>query len=459
MTQPSVQSVEGGLAALRAVELELNRRWPENRIEPSLTRIAALVDLLGSPQRCYPVLHIAGTNGKTSVARMLDALLSRVGLRMGRYTSPHLQQATERISLDGAPVSPERYVEAYHDIEPYVALVDAGSMVPMSKFEVLTGMAFAAFADAPVDAAVVEVGLGGSWDATNVADGTVTVITPVAVDHVNYLGSDIAGIAAEKAGIIKPGSVAVLAQQPPEVARVIATRSVEVNATVAREGMEFGVLQRDLALGGQQLRLQGLGGVYDQVFLPLHGAHQSRNAALALAAAEAFFGAGASRSLDIDAVRDAFATVTAPGRLERVCTTPSVFLDGAHNPHGARALAAALREDFAFRKLIAVVGMMCDKDAHGILAELEPVVDKIVVTASSSQRAMDVEELAAAAREVFGDSRLRVESQLPGAVEAAIGSTKEPDPDSECLSGAGVVITGSVAMIGEARTLFGREPQ
>jgi dihydrofolate synthase/folylpolyglutamate synthase len=458
MTQPSVHHVDAEVAALRAVEAKLDRRWPESRIEPSLTRIAALVDLLGSPQRCYPVLHIAGTNGKTSVARMLDALLSQMGLRVGRYTSPHLQRGTERISLDGTPISPERYVEAYHDIEPYLALVDAGSPVPVSKFEVLTGMAFATFADAPVDAAVVEVGLGGSWDATNVADAAVAAITPVAVDHVNYLGSDIAGIATEKAGIIKPGSVAVLAQQVPEVARVIAGRSLEVDATVAREGMEFGVLQRDLAVGGQQLRLQGLGGVYDQVFLPLYGAHQSHNAALALAAAEAFFGAGANSALDIDAVRDAFATVTAPGRLERVRTAPSVFLDGAHNPHGAHALAAALREDFNFRRLVAVVGVMRDKDARGILAELEPVVDEVVVTVSSSLRAMDVEDLAAAAREVFAESRLRVARRLPDAIEEAIASATEADPDSDRISGAGVVVTGSVAMVGEVRTLFGREP-
>ncbi len=459
MTQQSVHQVDAALAGLRAVEVGLDRRWPESRIEPSLARIAALVDLLGSPQRCYPVLHIAGTNGKTSVARMLDALLSGLGLRVGRYTSPHLQRATERISMDGMPISPERYVEAYHDIEPYVALVDAGSSVPMSKFEVLTGMAFATFADTPVDAAVVEVGLGGSWDATNVVDAAVAAITPIAVDHVNYLGSDIAGIAAEKAGIIKPGSVAVLAQQPPEVARVLAARSVQVDATVAREGMEFGVLARDIAVGGQQLKLQGLAGVYDQVFLPLHGAHQSRNAALALAAAEVFFGAGADRSLDIDAVRDAFATVTGPGRLERVRTAPSVFLDGAHNPHGARALAAALREDFSFSRLVAVVGVMRDKDVRGILAELEPVIDEVVVTVGSSYRAMDVDDLTEAAREVFGESRLRVERRLPDAIEAAIASATEVDPDPDRVSGAGVVITGSVAMVGEARTLFGREPQ
>jgi dihydrofolate synthase/folylpolyglutamate synthase len=390
---------------------------------------------------------------------MLDALLSGMGLRVGRYTSPHLQQVTERISVDGTPISSERFVEAYHDIEPYVALVDAGSPVPMSKFEVLTGMAFATFADTPVEAAVVEVGLGGSWDATNVADAMVAAITPVAVDHVNYLGSDIEGIAAEKAGIIKPGSVAVLAQQPPEVARVLAARSVGVDATVAREGMEFGVLQRDVAVGGQQLKLQGLGGVYDQIFLPLHGAHQSRNAALALAAAEVFFGAGANSSLDVDAVRDAFASVTGPGRLERVRTAPSVFIDAAHNPHGAHALAAALREDFSFRRLVAVVGVMRDKDARGILAELEPVIDEVVVTVSSSARAMDINDLAEAARDVFGEARLRVQRRLPDAIEAAIASAAEGATDPDRISGAGVVITGSVAMVGEARTLFGREPQ
>ena len=459
MTQPSVGRADAALAALRALELELNRRWPESRIEPSLTRIAALVDLLGSPQRCCPVLHIAGTNGKTSVARMLDALLSRVGLRVGRYTSPHLQQASERISLDGAPISAERYVEVYHDIEPYVALVDAGSPVPMSKFEVLTGMAFAAFADAPVEAAVVEVGLGGSWDATNVADAAVAAITPVAVDHVNYLGSDIEGIAAEKAGIIKPGSVAVLAQQLPEAARVIAARCVEVGATVAREGIEFGVLQRDIAVGGQQLTLQGLGGAYNEIFLPVHGAHQARNAVLALAAAEAFLGAGGNRALDIDAVRDAFATVTVPGRLERIRTAPAVFLDGAHNPHGAQALAAALREEFAFRRLIAVVGMMRDKDARGILVALEPAVDEVVLTAANSSRAMHVDDLAAAAREVFDDSRVVIERTLPDAIEAASALATGADGDSDRSSGAGVVITGSVAMVGQARTLFGCGPQ
>ncbi|MFN2496841.1 MAG: folylpolyglutamate synthase/dihydrofolate synthase family protein [Pseudonocardiaceae bacterium] len=455
----TAQRESEALDALREVEAELDRRWPETRIEPSLARIAALVDLLGSPQRCYPVLHIAGTNGKTSVARMLDALLSRMSLRVGRYTSPHLQSVTERISLDGVSISPQRYVEAYQDIARYLALIDARSEVPMSKFEVLTGMAFAAFADAPVDAAVVEVGLGGRWDATNVADAAVAAITPIALDHVDYLGSDLAGIAAEKAGIIKPSSIAVLAAQPPEVARALAARSVEVDATVAREGMEFGVLDRAVAVGGQQLRLQGLGGAYDEIFLPLHGEHQARNAALALATVEAFFGAGAGRSLDIDAVREAFATVTAPGRLERVRTAPSVFLDSAHNPHGARALAAALRDEFAFRRLVAVVAVLRGKDARGIFAELEPVVDEVVVTTSDSPRAMGVDELAAVARQVLGAERVQVEPRLPEAIEAAVTMAEEIDPGADQISGAGVVVTGSVTTAGAARTLFGREPQ
>lgn len=447
-----------GLAELRAVENELDERWPETRIAPSLQRISALVDLLGSPQRCAPVLHVAGTNGKTSTARMLDALLARIGLRTGRYTSPHLQLVTERISVDDEPISPRRYVDAYADVAPFVTLVDAASDVPMSKFEVLTAMAFASFADAPVEAAVLEVGMGGSWDATNVADAQVAALTPIGVDHADYLGADVAAIAGEKAGVIKPGSVAVLAEQAPGVTRVLLERCVEVDATVAREGMEFGVLSRDIAVGGQQLRLQGLGGVYDEVFLPLHGEHQARNAVLALAAVEAFFGAGAARQLDVDAVREAFGAVRAPGRLERVRAAPSVLLDAAHNPHGARALAAALREEFAFRRVVAVLGVLRDKDARGILTALEPVVDDVVVTRNSSPRAMGVDELAGVAADVVGEDRLRVEPRLDDAIEAAVALVEGVESGDEPLAGAGVVITGSVVTVGEARTLFGREP-
>jgi dihydrofolate synthase/folylpolyglutamate synthase len=322
---------------------------------------------------------------------------------------------------------------------------------------VLTGMAFAAFADAPVDAAAVEVGLGGTWDATNVVDAAVAVVTPIGVDHVEYLGRDVLGIAAEKAGIVKPGSIAVLADQPPEITRVLLHRAADVDATVAREGVEFGVLTRELAVGGQRLRLQGLGGVYDEIFLPLHGAHQAGNAAVALAAVEAFFGAGGTRQLDIDAVVEAFASVRSPGRLERLRSAPAVFADAAHNPHGARALAAALRDDFAFRRLVAVVATMADKDSSGILAELAPVVDEVVVTRNSSSRAADVDELAAAAVEVVGADRVTVEPRLDDAVEAAVRAAEELG-DDDALGGSGVVITGSVVTAGEARTLFGKDP-
>ncbi|GGP42868.1 bifunctional tetrahydrofolate synthase/dihydrofolate synthase [Saccharothrix coeruleofusca] len=447
---------QGALEQLRQVEAELDTRWPETKIEPSLERIRLLVDLLGDPHESYPVVHIAGTNGKTSTSRMVDALFTRVGLRTGRYTSPHLQLATERISVDGAPISPERYVEVYRDIEPYVSMVDSRGDVPMSKFEVLTGMAFAAFADAPVDVAVVEVGLGGSWDATNVVDGRIAVVTPVGIDHVEYLGGDLAGIAAEKAGIVKPGSIALLGPQQPAAEQVLLQRCAEVEATVARQGAEFGVLNRDVAVGGQVLRLQGLGGVYDEIFLPLHGAHQADNAALALAAVEAFFGAGAQRQLDVEAVREAFASVTSPGRLERVRSAPTVLVDAAHNPHGAAALAKALDEEFGFRKLVAVVGVMGDKDAAGILSALEPVVNEVVLTANSSPRAMDPDLLAGEAIPIFGEDRMVVQPHLVDAVEEAIRLAEETDDG--VVSGAGVVVTGSVVTAGEARALFGKEP-
>ncbi|GAA0531610.1 dihydrofolate synthase [Saccharopolyspora subtropica] len=446
------------LHELRVVEAELNERWPETKIEPSLDRIRALTDLLAEPQRSYPVVHVAGTNGKSSTTRMVDALLSGLGLRTGRYTSPHLQLATERISIDGRPISPAAYVEAYRDIAPYVSIVDAQSDVRMSKFEVLTGMAFAAFADAPVEAAVLEVGLGGSWDATNVADAKVAVITPVALDHAEYLGSELSGIAREKAGIIKPGSIVVLAAQAAEAQRAIMERIAEIDATVAREGQEFGVLSRTVAVGGQMLRLQGLGGVYDEIFLPLHGEHQARNAAVALAAAEAFFGAGAQRQLDVERVREAFASVITPGRLERVRSAPAVLVDAAHNPHGAKALADALSSEFSFRRLVAVVGVLGDKDARGILEELEPVVEEVVLTRNSSPRALDPDQLAGMARDIFGADRIVVEPRLDDAVEAAIGLAEETSDPGESMSGGGVVITGSVVTAGEARALFGKEP-
>ena len=446
------------LAELAQVESELDTRWPETKIEPSLTRISALTHLLGDPQLTYPAIQIAGTNGKSSTTRMIDALLTRLGLRTGRFTSPHLQLVTERIGLDGAPIDPQRYVDVYRDVEPFLAMVDAKTDVRLTKFEVLTAMAYAAFADAPVDVAVVETGMGGSWDATSIVIPKVAVVGPVGLDHVDYLGPDLLSIAGEKAGIIKAGSVAILAEQDPGVARVLLERVAEVDATVARQGMEFGVHHRDVAVGGQVIALQGLGGIYDDIFLPLHGAHQADNAARALAAVEAFFGAGADRQLDIEAVREAFATVVVPGRMERMRTAPSVFIDAAHNPHGAAALAAALDAEFDFRRLVGVIGVMADKDAAGILTALEPVFSDLVVTTNNSPRAMDPDLLAGIAVDIFGDERVTVAPRLDDALEAAVTLAEETDDPAEPLSGGGVVITGSVVTAGDARTLFGKEP-
>lgn len=456
------------LAELADLEAELDTRWPETRIEPSLTRISALMDLLGSPQHAYPAIHVAGTNGKTSVTRMIDALLTALHRRTGRYTSPHLQRVTERIAVDGHPIGARAYVDTYRDLEPYITMVDDSSTAAggprMSKFEVLTAIAYAYFAEAPVDVAVVETGMGGRWDATNVVDATVAVITPIAMDHADYLGDSLAAIAGEKAGIIKRAKddlvvtdpVTILAPQPPEVMDVLLRETVDKGTIVARADSEFAVLDTITAVGGQLLRIQGLGGVYDEIFLPLHGEHQAANAALALAAVEAFFGAGPDRQLDVDAVRTGFASVTSPGRLERVRSAPSVFVDAAHNPHGARALARALAEEFDFRRLVGVVGVLGDKDAEGVLAELEPVLDQVVITNNGSPRALDTETLAEIAREVFGEERVAVEPFLPDAVATAIGLAEESD--GEPVSGAGVVITGSVVTAGAGRTLFGKDP-
>lgn len=458
------------LAEMALVEAELDQRWPETKIEPSLARIAALMDLLGSPQRGYPAIHVAGTNGKTSVTRMIDALLTALHRRTGRFTSPHLQLATERISIDNAPISPGRYVELYRELQPYLEMIDTQSAASggpaMSKFEVLTAMAFAAFAEAPVDVAVVETGMGGTWDATNVIDGQVAVITPIGLDHTDYLGPDLTAIAGEKAGIIKRApeslipqdTVAVIAEQDPEAMTVLLRRTVEADAAVARAGAEFQVLTRQVAVGGQQLQLQGLGGVYDEIFLPLHGEHQAHNAAVALAAVEAFFGAGAQRQLDIDAVRAGFASVTSPGRLERMRNAPTIFIDAAHNPAGATALAATLSAEFDFRKLVGVVAVLGDKDAAGILTALEPVFDEIVVTSNGSPRALSVDTLADLAVQRFGDERVVTAPTLPDALETAIAIAEEAGEPGEMVSGAGVVVTGSVVTAGAARALFGKEP-
>jgi dihydrofolate synthase/folylpolyglutamate synthase len=442
---------------LRQVEAEVTGRWGEGRMQPSLERIAALVDLLGQPQRNYRAIHLTGTNGKTSTARMVDELLLGFGLRTGRFTSPHLSQITERIVLDGEPVTPRTFVEGYREIAPYLELVDGQYDVKLSFFEVMVALAYSIFADAPVDVAVVEVGLGGEWDATNVIDGEVAVVTPIDLDHVQYLGDTVGRIATEKAGIIKAGATAVLAAQPPEAAAELLRRAGSVEAAVAREGLEFGVIERRVAVGGQVITVQGLAGVYDEIFLPLHGAHQAENAACALAAVEAFFGVGAGTGgLDADIVRAAFAAVRSPGRLEAVRSAPTILIDAAHNPHGMAASVAAISEAFDFRRLIGVLAVLGDKDVTGMLERLEPVVDELVVTQNSSLRAVSADNLAAQAVAVFGPDRVTVEPRLDDAIEAAVRLAE--DTGDDVLSGSGVLVTGSVITAGEARVLLGAAP-
>ncbi|TDD03911.1 bifunctional folylpolyglutamate synthase/dihydrofolate synthase [Nonomuraea diastatica] len=422
-------------------------RGVEWDFEPTLDRIAALLDVLGSPQRAYPVMHIAGTNGKTSTARLAEALLRERNLRVGRFTSPHLVSMRERITVDGAPLSEERFAEVYEEIIPYVELTDTQGR-RIQFFELLTAMAFAAFADTPVDVAVVEAGMGGSWDATNVADGTVSVITPISLDHTDRLGPDIPSIAAEKAGIIKPGSTAVFAQQELPAAEVLMRRAADVGAVVAREGLEFGVLNREVALGGQLLTMRGLKGVYDEVYLPLYGAHQAGNAVCALAAVEAL--TGGDDPLDADLVRQAFAGAASPGRMEVVRRTPAVVVDAAHNPAGMQATLEGLHEAFDFAKVIGVVAVMRDKDVDALLELLEPVVDEIIVTRNSSPRSMTPQELGSLAVPVFGEERVHVVDRLDDAIDRGIGIA---DAEGE-FSGTGVFITGSVVTAGDARLLL-----
>jgi len=434
------------------VEDALLSRWPESRLDPTLDRIEDFTDLLGRPQDAYPAIHLTGTNGKTSTARMVEALLLALGLRTGRFTSPHLESMTERISIDGEPLDEEAFVRAFNDIAPYTHLVDAQHDHPLSFFETVVGMAYAAFADAPVDVAVVEVGMGGAWDATNVIDAKVAVLTPVAVDHIQYLGDTPGEIAREKVGIIKPGATVVTAVQTPEVAQVLVERCTAVGATIAREGLEFGVRTRVPAVGGQLLSLQGLRGQYDEVFLPLFGLHQAQNAALALAAVEAFI--GGEDPLAEEAVKEAFGQVTSPGRLEVVRRSPTIVLDAAHNPAGAAATAEALEDSFTFSPLIGVVGVMADKDVEGVLAAFEPVFAHVVCTQNSSHRAMPAAELAEVARGIFGVDRVSAATSLADAVDQATALAEAGGVFGEGIGSGGVLVTGSVVTVGEVRAML-----
>lgn len=440
-------STADNLETIAAIEQALIKRWPENKIEPTLDRIAALTDLLGSPQLSYPTIHIAGTNGKTTISRMIDALMSELGYRTGRFTSPHLESFLERISIKGNSIDPGEFIKNYNDIALYLDLIDSKQPHQISYFEALTALAFVAFAEHPVDVGIIEAGLGGEWDATNVVQSQVSVMTPIGLDHMDYLGDTLEEIAQTKAGIFKPESNVVLAAQTPEVAKVLMAQAAKVAAIPFREGIEFSVANRAIAVGGQMVAINGLYGLIEDIFLPLYGAHQANNAAVALAAVEAFAGV----QLDSELVRSAFSKVRSPGRCEVIHRDPTVIIDAAHNPHGAKAIATTINSEFDFETVIGVVAVLGDKDTAGILAELSQVIDYLVVSQSSSTRALPANELASIAKQFFAPEQIEVIPELRGAITYA---TEKANLSNQVNDGvSAVLITGSVVTAGEARMI------
>lgn len=428
---------------------QLTSRWPEHRVAPSLGRISALMELLGDPQRAMPVIQVAGTNGKGSTAIMIETLLRAAGLRTGRFASPHLVDVRERITIDGESISQERFDEVWADIEPYVTMVDEQKIdgVDMTFFEVITGMAYAAFADAPVDVAVMEVGLGGRWDATSVADARVAVLAPIGLDHTHILGDTIEAIAGEKSGIIKSGGVAVFAGQDPAAAKVLLERALDQGVQVKAEGPDFGVIDRQLAVGGQLLRIETTGGPVGDVFLPIFGEHMARNAALAVAAVEAFLG---GQPLNAEIIVEGLGAVEAPARMQMVRSAPPIVVDTAHNPQAARVTIDALTESFDFAPVIGVVAMMNDKDASGVLEIFSERMDQVVITkASSSPRARSVDDLAALAETVWRTDQVHRASTMAEALDLAVMLA------DTAAGPAGVLVAGSVIAAGEALELLG----
>jgi dihydrofolate synthase/folylpolyglutamate synthase len=436
---------------LDAIEKALLNRWPETRIAPTLDRIAALADALGSPQLSYPTIHIAGTNGKTTTTRLIDSLCFQLGMRTGRFTSPHLESFLERISINGEPISPEGMIATYNDIALYLDLIDSRMPNKLSFFESMCALAFVAFAEFPVDVGIFECGMGGEWDSTNVIKADVSVITPIGFDHMEYLGDTLDKIALTKSGIIKESAFAVLARQEPDVAQVLMHKCAQVDATPIREGIEYSVKNRALAVGGQLISIAGVYGEYNDLFLPLHGAHQASNAATAIAAVEVF--AGESK-LDEEVVREALVNATSPGRCEIIMRNPTVIIDAAHNPHGAQSLKRTISEEFDFDSIIGVIAPMGDKDVDGILEELESVVNRVIVSKNSSHRAADLSELKASAQGIFGSERVTAFESLQEALVKAIEQAKLDNGVSD--SNTAVLVAGSVVTAGEARGIIRR---
>ena len=431
---------------------ELLARVGESAPEPRLSATRRAVELLGDPQRAYPVIHITGTNGKTSTSRMIESVLRAHGLRTGLMTSPHLVRLNERIVVDGEPISDERLVANWDDIQPYLTMVDteleAAGEPTLTFFEALTALAFACFADAPADVVVLEVGMGGEWDSTNVADGQVAVFTPIALDHQARLGATVEAIARTKAGIVKPAASVVSAAQLPEALAELQRAAELTESSLAVEGVAFGVESTTVAVGGQVVTIRGVAGRYEDLLLPLFGDHQAQNAAVAVAAVESFLGSG-SQALDHDVLAEGLAAATSPGRLQIVANEPTVLVDAAHNPHGARALAKAIDDYFQFGRVVAVLSVLADKDAAGIVRALSGTVDQFVVTQSGSDRSVDADELAAVAVGVVGAARVVVETDLVAALRTARDLADEAEGDEP----GGVVVTGSITLVGDVLAL------
>ncbi|HLU29849.1 MAG TPA: cyanophycin synthetase [Glycomyces sp.] len=438
-------------AELAQVEAALEARG-FSRWDFTLDRIKALLDMMGDPQRAFRSVHVTGTNGKTSTTRMIERLVRGHDLRTGMFTSPHLNDVTERICIDGEPIAPDRLAAAYYEVAPLADLVDARFEESLTYFEMTVALAMGAFADTPIDVGVVEVGLGGETDSTNILDAEVAVVGPIAIDHTKWLGDTLAEIATMKAGIVHEGATLVTSSQERSAMEPLLRRAKAVGASLVAEGRGFAVTSRDVAVGGQLVTIETRAARYEDLFLPLHGEHQAHNAALALAATEVLLGAGEPKTLDAGIVGEAFADFTSPGRLEVVRTAPTVVLDAAHNPAGVEAMAKAVEEEFNFRKLVAVVGMLADKETEHMLELIEPIVDEVVVTRSSSDRAVPAATLAKIAAEVFGEERVIVVPHLPDAIARGIELAEEADDVYE--SGGGVLITGSVFTVADARKLL-----
>lgn len=444
--------------AEREIDALIFSRSPEADHEAKLRRVSAALARLGDPHRQLRIVHVTGTNGKTSTSRMIESLLRAHGLTTGLFTSPHLTTFRERIQIDGQPLAQEALMRLWERVAPVVQATDNESLAAggprMSFFEILTVLGFTAYADAGVDVAVIEVGIGGSRDATNVGDGEVAVLTPMAEDHSNYFVGGITGVASEKSGIIKAGATVVSAMQPEVAEDIIRAAAAAAGAVMRWEGVHHEVLGRASDPAGQQVRMRTMGAV-SEALVPLHGDFQAQNAMIALAAVEAFLErfleVPAAEALDAEAVPRGFAGATSPGRLEVISDQPTIVVDAAHNPHGVEALVATLPEAFGFSTTIGVIAVLADKDGDGILAGLSGIVDAVIVTETTSPRATPVEELAAAAREVWGPDRVSVAKDVAQAMEMATSMALASGPE------AGVLVAGSITLVAAARRVVQRE--